>query len=335
MNIIIPMAGMGKRMRPHTLTVPKPLINVAGKTIVKRLCQEIVKVCNTQIDNIGFIVSDFGQQVENQLIEIAESLGAKGSIYYQKEPLGTAHAILCGKELLEGNVTIAFADTLFDAGFELDTSADGIIWTQRVENPSAFGVVKKSEQGIITGFVEKPVEFVSDEAIIGIYYFRDGANLHKELQFLLDNNIKSLGEYQLTDALQNMLDKGMKLTTSSVKQWLDCGNKNATVFTNQRMLELKKDSEQMISRNVENINSLIISPCFIDENVKLVNSIVGPHVSIQKDSLIEHSVVSNSIIGSATTIRNARLDSSIVGSNAKICAKELDLSVGDYNEINL
>src|SRR5574344_2789180 len=170
MNIVIPMAGMGKRMRPHTLTVPKPLIKVAGKPIVERLCEDIVEVCNEKVDEIGFIIGDFGKEVEEGLIEIANRLGAKGKIYYQNKPLGTAHAILCAKESLKGKVTVAFADTLFDTDMTFDTREDGIIWTHKVENPAAFGVVRKNEDGTINGFVEKPKEFVSNEAIIATNY---------------------------------------------------------------------------------------------------------------------------------------------------------------------
>ncbi len=169
MKIVIPMAGMGKRLRPHTLVTPKPLIELAGKPIVQHLCEDIRKVVGEEIEEIGFIIGDFGKEVENNLLKIAEQLGTKGKIYYQREPLGTAHAILCAKESLSGKVTVAFADTLFDAGFTLETKEDGIIWTHKVDDPSAFGVVKKNADQTICGFVEKPKEFVSNEAIIVLF----------------------------------------------------------------------------------------------------------------------------------------------------------------------
>ncbi|MEE1021437.1 MAG: nucleotidyltransferase family protein, partial [Bacteroidales bacterium] len=247
MKIVIPMAGMGKRLRPHTLVTPKPLIELAGKPIVQHLCEDIREVVGEEIEEIGFIIGDFGKEVENNLLNIAKQLGTTGKIYYQNEPLGTAHAILCAKESLSGKVTVAFADTLFDAGFTLETNEDGIIWTHKVEDPSAFGVVKKNADQTICGFVEKPKEFVSNEAIIGIYYFKDGENLRNELQYLIDNNITKSGEYQLTDALQNMLDKGLKFKTNDVKEWLDCGNPQATVETCGRVLELKQNSEKFVS----------------------------------------------------------------------------------------
>ena len=156
------MAGMGKRMRPHTLTVPKPLIPVAGKPIVQRLVEDIAKTCPEKIENIGFIIGDFGPEVEEKLLKTAEKVGAKGHIFYQKEALGTAHAVLCARPLLEEKIVIAFADTLFSADFKMDTNKDGIIWVKDVEDPRAFGVVTLDEEGFITGMVEKPEQPVSN-----------------------------------------------------------------------------------------------------------------------------------------------------------------------------
>jgi len=142
-------------MRPHTLTIPKPLLPIAGKPIVHRLVEDIVELCQDKVEHIGFVIGDFGEEVEEQLKGIAQSVGAEGHIYYQEEALGTAHAILCGKELLEGNVIVAFADTLFKADFKIDQSKDGVIWVQKVEDPRPFGVVKYHENNIITDFTGK------------------------------------------------------------------------------------------------------------------------------------------------------------------------------------
>ncbi len=326
------MAGMGKRMRPHTLTIPKPLISIAGKPIVQRLSEGIVKVAGQEVDEIAFIIGDFGAEVEKTLIGIAESLGAKGTIYYQREALGTAHAINCAADSLQGNVIVAFADTLFDANFKMDADKDGIIWTHRVEDPSAFGVVKKAANGVITDFVEKPAEFVSDEAIIGIYYFRDGENLQKELQYLMDNNIVKGGEYQLTDALENMKLKGLKLYSGQVDEWLDCGNKDATVYTNNRVLSLSKD-EKLIADSAKFSNTHIIQPCYIGEDVVIENSVVGPHVSIGSNTVIKNSVISNSIIGIDTIIDGGYIDNSMIGNSVVYKKFAADLSIGDFSTL--
>lgn len=332
------MAGMGKRMRPHTLTVPKPLIPVAGKAIVQRLVEDIATVCNEPLEEIAFIIGpSFGKEVENMLVGVAEKLGAKGSIWYQEEALGTAHAIMCAAPVLDGKVVVAFADTLFKADFKLDSSQEGIIWVQKIDDPRAFGVVKVDSEGHITDFVEKPQTFVSDLAIIGIYYFRDGAYLRSELQYLLDNNIRDKGEFQLTNALENMKVKGTKFSPGKVTEWLDCGNKDATVYTNQRVLEFRKDSEQLIASSVTNENSTIIPPCFIGENVVLRNSTVGPHASIGSNSLVENSVIQNSIAQSGVKVRNAKMKNSMIGTAAEISGngQELELSISDYSTINL
>jgi len=330
MKIIIPMAGMGKRMRPHTLTVPKPLIPVAGKPMVQRLVEDIAKVCTTKIDEIGFVIGKFGAEAEANLIKIAENVGAKGKIYYQEEALGTAHAILCAKELLDGKVIVAFADTLFRADFKLSEENDGTIWVQKVEDPKAFGVVKINSDNVITDFIEKPQEFVSDLAIIGIYYFKDGANLRSEMQYLIDNDLKEKGEYQLTNALENMKAKGVKFSPGAINEWLDCGNKDATVYTNKRMLEINSN-EKLVADSAKIENSTIFAPSFIGENVVIKNSIIGPHASIGANSKIDNSIIKNSIVQSNAKVIGVVIDNSMIGNFAEVNGKSKEYSVGDYN----
>lgn len=332
MNIVIPMAGRGSRLRPHTLTIPKPLIPVANKPMVQRLVEDITEMCSESVDNIGFIIGDFGEEAEKHLMKVAEQLGAKGHIFYQDKPLGTAHAILCAKPLLEGKVVVAFADTLFKANFKIDTEKDGVIYVQKVEDPSAFGVVKLDEVGFITDFVEKPKEFVSDLAIIGIYYVKDAAILRDEMQYLLDNDIKEKGEYQLTNALENMRQKNYKFSTGEVEEWLDCGNKNATVYTNQRILEIKKD-EFTEPSNLVLENSLIVPPCSIGENVVIRNSVVGPHVTIGDNTTVENSVIKNTLVQTNSLVCCQVLDNAMIGNHAKLKGTAKSVSLGDYSEL--
>lgn len=333
MNIIIPMAGLGKRLRPHTLTVPKPLLPIAGKPIVHRLVEDIAKVCPEKIDNIGFIIHPgFGKEVEENLKGIAREVGATGKIFYQTEALGISHALLFAKELFQGKVIVAFADTLFKAEFKLDTSKDGIIWVQQVNDPSQFGVVKLNEQNEIIEFVEKPVSFVSDLAIIGIYFFKNGEALGQEMQYLIDNNIKEKGEFQFTTALQNLNRKGAKFTPGRVSEWLDCGNKNVTVQTNQRYLEFIKD-QKLVSTKAKLINAVVIQPCFIGDEAVIENSVIGPYVSVGKSSYIKDSRVINSIIQANTTISHAVLENSMLGNFVNFEGRALDFSLGDYNTI--
>lgn len=334
MKIIIPMAGRGSRLRPHTLTTPKPLISFTGKSIVQRLVEDIVAICDEEINEIAFIIGDFGSEVEKDLKKIASDLGAIGTVVYQDQPLGTAHAILCARESLKGNVVVAFADTLFKADFKLNKKNDGIIWVSKIEDPSAFGVVKINKDNIITDFVEKPKKYISDLAIIGIYYFNDGENLRKELQYLIDNNIKDKGEYQLTNALENMKKKGMKFSTGKVDEWLDCGNKDATVYTNSRVLEHNK-LNNMIDQTAEIINSEIITPCYIGPGSKVKNSKIGPYVSIGEYACITDSMISHTIIQNKSTLLNARIKNSMIGNQVLFNGKSIDqeISIGDFCEI--
>jgi len=331
MKIIVPMAGMGKRMRPHTLTVPKPLIPIAGKPIVQRLVEEIAVVANDNIEEIAFIIGDFGKEVEKKLISIAENIGAKGTIYYQHQALGTAHAIYCAEKSLSGKTIVAFADTLFKADFKITDDIEAGIWVQKVEDPSAFGVVK-IENNYISDFIEKPQEFISDLAIIGIYYFRNADILKSELKSLIDNKTMVNGEYQLTDVLENMKNSGIKFTPNEIKEWMDCGNKDATVHTNQRTLEYLKN-ENLIDKTAQIVNSIIIPPCYIGENVKIYNSIVGPHVSIENNTSINKVIVSNSIIQSNSNIENGNLTNSMIGNYANISQATVETNVGDYTNI--
>jgi len=175
MKIIIPMAGRGSRLRPHTLTIPKPLVPVAGIPIVEQLVRDIAGVVNQAIEEVAFVLGDpafFGDEIVAQLLKIASDIGAKGTIYRQLEPLGTGHAIMCAAPSLSGPAVVAYADTLIRAKFQLDPEADSIIWVKKVAQPEAYGVVQLNEQGAITELVEKPKNFVSDLAVIGIYYFK-------------------------------------------------------------------------------------------------------------------------------------------------------------------
>jgi len=331
MKIIVPMAGRGSRLRPHTLTVPKPLVPIAGKPIVQRLVEDITRVCGQKVDEIAFVIGDFGDAVEAELLEIAKRLNAKGSIYHQDEALGTAHAILCAKESLEGPVVVAFADTLFRADFTLDTEKDGIIWVQKVEDPKAYGVIKMNESNVITDFIEKPQKFVSDLAIIGIYFFKDGLKLRNELQYLISNNITENGEFQLTNALESMKQKGASFYPGKVVEWLDCGNPVAAVHANKRVLECTANDEAREALNIE--NSHIIEPCFIGTNVQLKNCTIGPHVSIGNDTCITNSTIKNTIIQNNTRITDADLEDSMIGNHVEYQGGKKRVSIGDYSKI--
>ncbi len=332
MNIIIPMAGRGSRLRPHTITTPKPLVPVAGKPIVEWLAGDLIKLYPGNVDTIGFVIGDFGKEVENNLLEIAERLGAKGKIFYQSKALGTAHAIDCASEILTGPTIIAFADTLFKTDYKINLDDDSTIFVQKVADPSAFGVVQLSDDGYITDFVEKPETFISDLAIIGIYYFRDGDRLREGIKNLIRKDIKTKGEYQLTDVMETLRKEGVKYLPGEVIEWLDCGNKNATVHTNQRILEIKMP-DGYVSPSAQIVNSIVIHPCFIDEHVRIEQTVMGPHVSVGADTGILNSVIKNSIIQKNTHLQGMLISDSMIGNNVSYKCEPKDLSIGDYTQI--
>lgn len=330
------MAGRGSRLRPHSLTVPKPLIPVAGQPIVHRLVKDIAKVLKQPIEEIAFVLGDpafFGEDVVNSLTELAQNLGAKASIYRQDQPLGTGHAIMSARPSLSGPAVIAYADTLIRAEFELDPTADSVIWTKRVNNPEAYGVVKLDENDNIVELVEKPESFVSDQAVIGIYYFKDVSVLKEKLQEVLDENIMNGGEYQINDGIKRMMTDGKVFKTGTVDEWMDCGNKSVTLDTNAKMLGFlaSDNEEQLVDDSVVLDNSEVIEPCYIGRGTVLKNATIGPYVSIGKDCVIENTTVKNSLIQNQTSIKNANLEEAMIGNHVKYNGDFTKISIGDYS----
>jgi glucose-1-phosphate thymidylyltransferase len=328
MNIIIPMAGMGKRMRPHTLSVPKPLLKIAGKSIVSRIVEDIKESTGKKIDSIHFVVGNFGIEVENSLIDIAKRVGAKGFIHYQLEALGTAHAIYCAKEALQDEVLVAFADTLFVGNFNISDHEDCIIWTMKVKNPEQYGVVLSDKDNNITGFVEKPKEFISDKAIIGIYYFKNGELLKKDIESLIENKVIKSGEYQLTDNLLNLFNQGLIFKSQEISEWLDCGNKNEFLKSNERIVELKKFRQGKYNSN----NSTTNEKVYIGNQTEIITSTIGDYTSIGDNCVIKDSELSNCIIGDHTVIESSIVLKSMIGNNCKIIKCKGVINFGDFTE---
>jgi glucose-1-phosphate thymidylyltransferase len=330
MKIIIPMAGRGTRLRPHTLSLPKPLIPIAGKPMVQRIVEDLTAGYRGQVEEIAYITGDFGKEVERELIDIAGRFGAEGKIYYQTEPLGVAHAIGCAGKSLSGNVFIAFSDTLFKADFHFDRNEEGIIWVKKVEDPRSFGVVKVNVEHIITDFVEKSPVFVSDLAIVGLYYVREGEYLREQIERLIAGNVKDKGEFQITSVLENMKQQGYRFRAAGIEEWLDCGNKQNIIDTNRRMLEIKSGMESLKAPSAIIQNSTIVQPCFIGEGAKVINSVIGPYVSVGNNSIIENSVLKNSVIQGNTSVRCALFSDSMVGNHVDYEGSMSDISIGDY-----
>ena len=336
MNIIVPMAGRGSRLRPHTLTTPKPMLPVAGMPIVSRLIRDIIKLLNQPVTNIGYVLGDpvfFGDEIVDELQQLAKELGAKAHIFRQFKALGTGHAILCAEPLLSGPTVIAYADTLIRADFALDNSADATIWVKKVKNPEAYGVVETNDKGEIKGLVEKPQSQVSDLAVIGIYYFKEAADLKDELTAVMDEKLTRGGEYQINDGILRMIQKGKRFTTAEVSEWMDCGNPAITVETNQRMLRVLKTEGERLEGAYTNNNSTVIPPCYIADGVEIHNSTIGPYVSIGQDTFIENSTIENSMIQSNCVLSGVKLKDAMLGNYVKYNGDFSVVSLGDYTEL--
>jgi len=338
MKIIVPMAGRGSRLRPHTLTVPKPLVPIAGTPIVEQLVNDIAKVVNQPIEEVAFILGDpafFGDEVVTHLTKVAENLGAKASIYRQLEPLGTGHAIMCAAPSLKGPAVVAYADTLIRADFHIDPAADAQIWVKKVDNPSAYGVVQLDPTNAITELVEKPTQFVSDLAVIGIYYFKAIEELKAQLQNVIAQQLTHGGEYQINDGIKGMMRDGKRFVPGEVNEWMDCGNKEITVATNTKMLHfLAKEGEKLVDDSVKVENSTIIPPCYIGKNVVLKNSTVGPGVSIGEGTQISNATLKDSMIQKHTIIENAQLNKAMIGNYVRYNGTHNRISLGDYSDLN-
>lgn len=326
------MAGKGTRLRPHTLTVPKPLIPVAGKPIIQRLVEDLAGSYDGPISEIAFIVGDFGPEVERELAAIAANLGASCRFYQQEKPLGVGHALYCAAESLNGKCMIAFADTLFKADFSFDAQEDGVIWVQKVKDPSAFGVVQLDPKGYIAGFVEKPATFVSDLAIVGIYYFQEAEKLREALRQVISQDIREKNEYQLTTALEILRENGLRFATGEIEEWLDCGNKEAILHSNARMLEFHRE-KPLIAASAHIENSVIVPPCYIGEHATVKNSVIGPYVSVGNNSSVENTVMNNSIVQNKSQIKNAVLENSMIGNASKYISSKEELNLGDYSHL--
>ncbi len=330
------MAGRGSRLRPHTLSVPKPLVPVAGAPIVHQLVSDIARVLPEPVTEIAYVLGDpayFGDEVVASLTELSKSLGAKTSIYRQNSPLGTGHAVMCAAPSLYGPAVIAYADTLIRTDLVLDPKADSVIWVNKVTNPEQFGVVQLDKSGAISALVEKPKEFVSDLAVIGVYYFKEIGDLKTALQSVLDDNLTHGGEYQINDGILRMMKEGKRFVPGEVAAWMDCGNPKVILETNTQMLDFLTSEGKQLVGTVTLENSSIIPPCHIADGVTLINSTVGPHVSIGEGTIIVNSTIEKSIIQTNSSLKNASLKNSIIGNHVRFNGEYSRVSIGDYSEL--
>ena len=323
MKVIIPLAGFGTRLRPHTYSKPKPLVNVAGKPVLGHILDKLVDLTP---EEVIFITGYLGEQIEAY---VSANYDLPARYVEQKELKGQAHAIRLAKDLVEGPVLIIFVDTIFDTDLhDLDqVNADGILYVKRVEDPRRFGVAVL-EDSRVTRLIEKPTSFEHNLAVIGVYYLRDSAWLMRAIDELIDRDIKTQGEYFLADALQLMIEQGAKLTARCLDVWEDCGKPETVLHTNRYLLE---HGNQQYAPTT---NSIVIPPVYIAKTATVEDSIIGPYVTIADEAVIRHSIVRDSIIDERSHIEDAMLSGSLIGRDARVAGSFERLNVGDSSQVD-
>lgn len=331
MKLIIPMAGRGTRVRPHSHVTPKPLLTVCGKSMIERIVDTFNAVLPRPLDAGVFILApDFGEDIKDDLRRICDRHGMEAHFAVQDPPLGTAHAVACAQEQLQGEGIVVFADTLFymEKGVKLDGS-DVVAWTKWIEDPSRFGVAVRQGDRVVE-LVEKPQTLISNETLIGIYYVRDLARLNRAIQHLFETDRKGPGgEYFLTDAFDVLLKEGVVFTTTGVTDWLDCG----TIPALRETTEVVVDRERTDSPSGD--DTVFIQPVFIAPGARIARSVIGPNVSVEAGAVIEDSVVRESIVFQKGTVRHSTLVDSLIGRNALVDGQSGSLNVGDHSTVGV
>jgi glucose-1-phosphate thymidylyltransferase len=323
MRAIIPVAGLGSRLKPHTYSIPKVLLNVGGKPILGHI---IDKLISEDINKATFVIGHLGEMIKEYVTSTYPELQA--DFVEQREMEGLGHAIYMAIPTIdEKEVFIILGDTVFDVNLkEVFKNKITALGVKSVDDPSRFGVAVMAN-GYIEKLIEKPQTFISKLALVGLYYIADFEVLKKSLINLVENNIRTKGELQLTDALQNMIECGEKITTFPVEGWYDCGKPETLLSTNKHILD-----QRSTHKTYEGV--VIKHPVFIDSEAVIENSIIGPYATIGKGSVIKNSIIINSIIGSKAEVNKALLENSIIGNNSSIKGSYKRLNSGDSSEID-
>lgn len=330
MKAIIPVAGLGSRLRPHTHTQPKSLIPVAGKPILAHIVDDLIE---QGFNEFIFIIGYLGDKIEKYIHKHYPEI--KPYFVVQTKGKGTAHAIWLARELINEDdlIFIVFGDTIFKADLgPILKSEHTSLGVKKVEDPRQFGVAELDDDGYVVKLVEKPAIPKSNLALIGVYKIGNTALFKNSLNYVIDNDIKSHGEYHLTDVLMEMFKSGEQITPFNVESWFDCGKKDILLETNAILLKM---GEYKPAKSENYDNTIIVDPVFIGENVKVSNSIIGPNVSIGDNTTVEYSIIKNSIIGSYTHLDTANLDKSVVGNDSMLKGTSLSLNLGDNTEIKI
>ena len=328
MKVIIPVAGIGSKLRPHTHTQPKALVPVAGKPILSHIIDTLIEV---GMREFVFVVGYLGDKIENYIR--VQYPGIEKTFVFQDPREGTGHAVwLCRNSIRDNEkLFIALGDTIFDVQIkDVLTSEDSLLGVKKVNDPRNFGVAELDENGVIKNVIEKPPIPKSNLALVGLYKICDSKLLIESIDYIISKNLRTQGEFHLTDAIMHMISCGAVFKTFPVENWYDCGNKDSLLETNAMLL--KKNIDNQVIYNFE--NTIIIPPVSISENCTISNSILGPNVSIGDNTIINHSIIKDAIIGSFSEIKNAVMHHSVIGSDASLKGLSQSLNLGDSTEID-
>jgi glucose-1-phosphate thymidylyltransferase len=329
MKAIIPIAGAGTRLRPHTFTQPKPLIPVAGKPIIFFIIDQLLDI---GVDDFVFVIGHLGDKLQMEIERAYPALTK--SFVLQKHRTGIAHAIWTAKSEFENTdqILIALGDTIIDDNIQRFVDSEhSCFGVKKVKDPRDFGIAEFNDNGKVIRVVEKPQIPISNMALVGLYKIKEVAALLEAIEYNIENKVTTYGEFQLTDAIMRMIEKEIWFEAIPVKNWFDCGKREILLETNETLLKKYAATDKT---KYSFPNTIIIPPVSIGENCSIKNSIVGPYVTIGNQAIIEKAIISNSIIGDFSTIGSIVLKRSIIGSDASIKGLSQSLNIGDNTEID-
>ena len=328
MKVVIPMAGYGTRLRPHTWSKPKPLVTVAGKQLLGHVLDTFASL--PFVEEVVFIVGYLGQQVE-EYVQHAYP-GLRSRFIEQRELLGQSHAIWLARDRLTGPMLMVFVDTLIEADLSRlgQEKAGGVAYVKAVPDPRRFGVAEVGVNGRVTRLVEKPENVSNNLAVVGQYYFRESAELLKAIDVQMERRAQLKGEYFLADAINVMLQDGLDMRVEPVEVWMDCGTPESLLETNRYLLDHGRDNS---AEAADRPQVLIVPPVYIDPTAHVRQAVVGPHVTIAADCVVERSILQDSIIDAGSSIVDTTLAQSLIGRDARVVGRHRSLNVGDSSEV--
>jgi glucose-1-phosphate thymidylyltransferase len=327
MKIVIPLAGFGKRLRPHTFTKPKPLIIVAGKPVLGHVLDMFHKLDN--VDEIIFIVGHLGEQIEEYVRKEYPHINAY--YYHQEELNGQSTALYLARERLQGPMLMVFVDTIIETDLSRlkDEVADAVTWVKAVDDPRRFGVAEVGPDGQVKRLVEKPKDKDNNLVVVGFYYFKQSERLVEAIQEQMQRDIRTQGEYFLADAVNLMLQRGLKMRVQPVEVWLDCGKTETVLETNRFLLDHGHDNHATTHAE----GSVIVPPVNIHPSATVRNSVIGPHATLAADVVVENSIIRDSILDEGSIVDNALLSQSLIGRTARVSGRFRAFNVGEASEV--